>query len=542
MKIGISNFKGAIPGVKARLLPDDHGTVAENVRLDDGGLTPVRLGKRVHTFGAAAESFVRHENGGWMGFPVAVNAVKGAVDRNRLYVTGNGAPRIWLTDTTSIALRITPPASAPGASVVSGAVDPDLSSESVYAYTFITSLGEETPPSPASDLVEWSPGNTIRLTGLPSVNPNPARLLTGMRIYRSVTDSLGNTSYYFRAEIGFQATYDDVTSADASVADTAEEIPSLDYDAPPVDMQGIISMPNGMMAAFSGQELLFCEPYIHHAWPIKYRLKVNARIVGLGAFGSSVVILTEETPWVAQGTHPDSMVMEQIEVNLPCIAPRGIVDMGYSVIYPSTDGLVQVSNQGASVISMQMFPRETWAAMNPETMIGATMRGRYIFSYLPDPAPGFDEAATFRRLGIVDVSGAQPYFISDDSRFSHLMTETKTGSVFGLFDGDAVVRWDDLNEQRKRMRWRSKEIQIPTPTNFGVVRVDGDDDAHGDLICRVFAGRGSKQRLVREVRGRDRVERLPSGFTEEVWQIEVEGTLSVSAIFLAHSPSELAAG
>lgn len=542
MKIGISNFKGRIPGMRPRLLPDDHATVAENVRLDDGGLTPTREGQREHQFEADAVSFVRHENGGWMGFPVAVDAVKGAVDRSRLYVTGNGAPRIWLTDTSSVPVKITPPGAAPVAALHSGTVDPDLSVESIWTYTFITSLGEETPPAPASNLVEWSPGNTIRLTGLPGVNPDPARLLTGMRIYRSVTDTLGNTTYYFVDEIGFQTTYDDETPVDASAADTAEEIPSLDYDAPPDTMEGIVSMPNGMMVAFSGQEILFCEPYIHHAWPIKYRLKVNAKIVGLGAFGSSVVILTEETPWVAQGTHPESMVMEQIEVNLPCIAPRGIVDLGYSVIYPSTDGLVQVSNSGASVISMAMFPREVWAAMNPASFIGATLRGRYVFSYLPEPEPGQDPAAVTQRLGIVDVSGAQPYFISDDSEFTHLMTEVKTGSIYGLFRGDTIIKWDTLTRQKKRMRWRSKEIYLPTPTNFGVVRVDGDDDPDGDLVCRVFVGAGSQKRLVREVTGRNRPERLPSGFTSEIWQIEVEGTMSVNAIFIAHSPSELAAG
>lgn len=538
MKIGMTNFKGAIPGVHPRLLPDDHASIASNVRLDDGTLTPIRDARRVHDFEAPVVSFIRRPDGAFLGFDAVVDSAPGAVDAARVYVTGAGVPRIWLPGGANVPLALPGPQAAPTATVTSGTVDPDLIVDSVYAYTFVTSLGEESIPSPPSNIVSWSPGVTITVSGLPTVAPIPGRLLTGMRVYRSVTDALGDTRYFFVAEIGFQPTYVNVTSADDTISGTAEEIRSLDYDTPPDDMQGIISLPNGGMAAFSGQELLFCEPYIHHAWPRKYRLRTEARIVGLGAFGSSVVILTEGTPYVAQGTTPETMVMERIELDLPCVSARSIADMGYSVIYASTDGLVQVSQQGAQVISSQMFTREVWAKMRPETFIASRMRGRYVFSYHPEPANGQDESGVLRRLGIVDTSGAQPFYITDDSEFGHLFYDRKDGALFGLFREDGVVRWDDLTRQRKRMVWRSKDIFLPTPTNFGVVRVDGDDDGASDVICRVYAGRN--KRLVRETYGVNRPERLPSGFSEDVWCVEIEGTMTVTAIFVAHSPSELA--
>jgi hypothetical protein len=538
MKVGITTFKGTVPGIHPRLLPEDHGTIAENVRLDDGSLTPTREAKRVHTFPDDCGSFFRRPSGAWLGFGGVVDAVRGAVDANRTYVTGDGDPKIWVSDVQSINMALPAPTRVPTANIYSGEVDNDTSTESVFAFTYVTSLGEESAPSPVSNIIEWSPGCIIRVANLQPVNPDPARLLTGMRIYRSVTDTLGTTTLFFVAEVGFQSSYLNATSADDTISDTAEAIPSMDYDTPPPTMQGITSMPNGMMVAFSGQEVLFCEPYIHHAWPIKYRLKVDSQIVGLGVFGSSVVILTTGNPYIAQGTHPSSMVMERIEVDLPCIAASSIVDMGYSVFYASTDGLVQVSQSGAQVMSMQLFTREEWARMRPSTFFAARLRGRYVFSYVPPPGPAEDPDSIPRRLGIVDVSDQQPFFINDDARFSYLWYEIESGQLYGLFDGTGVVRWDDLNEPRKRMRWRSKPIHLPTPTNFGVIRVDGDDGRDEDIATRVYAGRPA--RLVREVRGRNRVERLPSGFTEEIWEIEVEGVMPVTAIFLAHAPSELA--
>ena len=538
MKIAISGFKGMIPGIHARALPEDHGVIAESVRLDDGTLTPIRGERRVFTFDSDVRSFIRHPSGDWMGFTTVVKAANGAVDATRVYVTGNGEPKVFTSSTESMNLRLDPPTTRPRARIISGVVDQDIATESVYVYTFITELGEESAPSRLSNRIKWSPGVQIEIYGLPAASPNPERGLTGMRLYRSITDALGATTLYFLDEVGFSSTYVDDTDESSEV--TGEPIPSTDYDRPPVGMQGITSMPNGMMAAFRGRELMFCEPYIHHAWPIKYRLRVDYPIVGLGAFGSSIVILTEGMPYVAQGTHPDSMVMEKIEMDLPCVAARGIVDMGYAVIYPSTDGLVQVGNGGAQMISGPLFKREVWASMRPETFIASKANGRYVFSYLPQAARDEDETKMVRRLGMIDTSGVQPFFITDDAQFTHMEHEIKTGHLFGLFEGRGVVRWDDLTQPYKRMRWRSKEIHLPTPTNFGAIRVDGDDDPNSDLYCRVFCGKGA--RLVREIRGRNKVERLPSGFTEEVWQIEIEGFMPITAVFLAHAPSELAKG
>lgn len=538
MKIAVTDFKGMMPGLHPRLLPENFAVEAQNVRLDDGSLTPTREDRRVHTFGSDMVSFLKLEDE-WLGFKNTVHGANGAADTSRLYVTGDGTPKIFRPGEPVLEMRLDPPDRRPTVSIESGVVDEDVATESLWTYTYVTSLGEESTPARASRLLKWSPGMVIRVGNLPSVNPNPERELTGMRIYRSITDELGQTSFFFVAEIGFQASWLDDTGEN----ELGEVLASTDYDRPPTSMRGITSMPNGMMVAFQGNNILFCEPYIHHAWPIKYRLKVDHQIVGLGVFGSTVVIMTRGTPYIAQGTHPSTMAMEQFEVDLPCVSGRSIVDMGYAVIYASTDGLVQVNPGGANVFTSQLFKLEEWQKMQPSTFIAARKRGRYVFSHRPLPDP--DEADDRpRRLGIVDTTGAQPFYITDDAAFTHLMTEKATGRMFGLFNAVGVVLWDDLNKERKLMKWRSKPIYLPTPTNFSCVRVDVDDGQNADVRVRVWAGpmdeRGNLRNLVREISTRNKVERLPSGFSEELWQVEVEGYSPVSAIFLAHSPTEMA--
>ncbi len=257
------------------------------------------------------------------------------------------------------------------------------------------------------------------------------------------------------------------------------------------------------------------------------------------------MILTKGTPYIAQGTLPESMVMEAIDVDLPCVSANGIVSMGGSVIYPSPDGLVQVSASGATVISSALFSRVAWAKMQPETFSAGRHRGRYVFSYQPMPGDAEDEE-TQRRIGIVDTSGQQPFFIDDDSIFTGLYTDVRSGDLFGLFDGKAVCRWDDLDQDPRNYVWRSRPLNLPSPVNFGVVRVEGDDYRNGDLTCRIFANMLQKdgssiQKIVRTIRGpRNNFERLPGHFLSDCWWIEIEGCLPVTAVSLAGTPDELA--
>ena len=136
-------------------------------------------------------------NGKWLGWENFVNVEPAPVADNRLYVTGDGKPKIIVNGET-YDLAVARPTSKVTATV-SGTPDPALSSTVLFAYTWVTEFDEESEPSDLSDGVLWSPSLTITLNGFATAPTN--RAINRMRIYRSQTSSLGDTTLYFIAEL-----------------------------------------------------------------------------------------------------------------------------------------------------------------------------------------------------------------------------------------------------------------------------------------------------------------------------------------------------
>lgn len=520
MLLRIADFKGSIPRLHPRLLPDSFAQLASNTRLENGAIGPVRASVLTNTFPAPVKSFFLH-NSTWLGWTVPVNAVQGPVAQDRLYVTGDGSPKMRVGATT-YNLGIAAPAAAPTLTLV-GTVDPMASETILYCYTFVSSFGEESAPSPPSAPLQWSGDLSVIVTNFSA--PPANRAITHRRLYRSQTSATGTTDFYLVAEFPVS---DNSYIHTLSLAPLQDVLPSADYDPPPADMAGLIAMPNGMMAAFSGRKVCFCEPFIPHAWPSKYSLTVEYEIVGLAAFGSTVAILTTGQPYVAQGSHPENMQMEKLEQNLPCVSARGIVDLGYQAIYPSTEGLVAISGQGAQVLSKNLWTREQWQGLVPSSFVAAQYDGRYVFSHVSGAA---------RALGFVDLSGQQPYLITSSASAAALWHDIKTGSLYllnGTETGTQVVKWDA--GAHLVQKWRSKLVHLPQPVNFGAILIEGDEIAASpSFTARVYAD-GALKRTFSEF---NRPARLPAGFLAEKWEVEIEGNLSVTSISLAGSIEEL---
>ncbi|MBK3745446.1 hypothetical protein G3A39_40490, partial [Paraburkholderia aspalathi] len=311
--------------------------------------------------------------------------------------------------------------------LVNGSVSADLSQTILYAYTWVTKFDEESEPSDLSAELLWDQGLTVTLTGFSS--PPTTRGVDRMRIYRSQTSSLGVTELYFIAE----RTATTEPFVDESLV-INEPIPSTNFNPPPDGLSGIISLPNGMMAAFDGKRLYFCEPFIPHAWPESYVLTTDYPIVGLGSFGGSMAIMTTGLPYVVSGNAPENMVMEKIETNYPCINARGIVDLGYAIAYPSHGGLVAVSSAGAKIVSDSLFTRDQWLELSPSSFIAGQFSGRYLASY------SYFDIENIKRRGIIimDLSGAQPFLIRSADYADAMFYEVETGSLYFVAQGKNI--------------------------------------------------------------------------------------------------------
>lgn len=574
-KLRFAQFSGEIPRLLSRLLPDTGAQHAENVRLDDGGLTPMRKSRLEHAFEADGLKTIYKWGSTWLGWTSVVHAVPGPVATDRLYYTGDGAPKMRV-GTTVYDLKVPYPTVALTAAVA-GTGSGDVITR-LYVYTWVTQYGEESEPCPVTADVLWQSGQTVTLSGFSDHTLITARGITKQRIYRSQSSSQSGTDLFLIEERDAStADYVDTHSPE----DFGEVLPSRDWNQPPDDLKGLISLPNGMMAAFSGKQLCFCEPYRPHAWPEKYRLTAAFPIVGMGAYGTTVVAGTEGYPYVASGASPEAMIEEKIEVNLPCINGRGLVDLGYSVAYPSNDGLVVVSNGGATVATDALFTRQDWLQITPSTIVSGQFAGRYFASYSYLELDGVTQ-----REGtiVIDLTGQQPFVLRAAFKAEAFHYELTTGRLFFLL-GREVYEFDALGKTNEIMTWRSKRFVFSQPVTLGAIliesgaqtleqkqaridelaaiqaynaalfsnpsiggEVDGAEvdafalnsdqllrtDPDSYISVKVYAD----GKLIRTVAQLDRVKRIPPK-TARTWEIQVNGTAEVEQITLATSAREL---
>ena len=524
MAIHIRTFAGELPKVSPRLLPDANGQFALNARLTSGELDPIRLGTVQHTATADVGAFYRN-GADWLTFDDhTTRVVPGPVATDRLYVTATLSPPKMIVGATTYPLALPAPVTAPVLERT-GALVEDTKELVLYCYTWVTSFGEESQPSPPAGIF-WSPSNGVNLTQMPAAPTG--RGILYKRIYRSVTTVSGESEFFLVAEIAAgAAAYFHVVEA----APVQEAIPSTDYDPAPGDLRGLVAMPNGMMAAYSGKEVLFCEPYKPHAWPAKYRLAVTDTIVALAAFGSSLAILTDGTPWIAQGLHPEQMAMERSEMPFPCLSARGVVDMGYAAIYPSTDGLVEVSAGGARLLSAAMWTRPQWQALGPTGFRAAQFNGLYVFSH-PTATPGV------RRVGMVDTRGTAPFLARSDIHTEGLASDLATGQLFYLEANKRTIREFDpaeLAAGRASLTWRSKEYYSGRPLSYGAAYVEASVVVAGSVV-RVF-GDGQLIHVIKHSEF-NRMERLPAGRWNSI-EIEAAGQSTINRISVGQIPDEV---
>ena len=572
-------FAGEMPKVIPRLLGDTFSQAAYNTRLDDGGLTPIRKRRFVQQLsGAPADGFdtIYLHNGDWLAWDGNVYAAPGPVATDRLYVMGDGAPKMIVGGVT-YPLAIAAPSPALTAAV-SGTATSDLGSTRLYVYTWVTDFGEESEPCPVSNEVYWKPGQAVTLSGFAA--PPAGRNITKQRIYRSQTSITGTQLYFIAERAASTANFTDNIPSES----IQEPLPSLEWNAPPADLTGLVAGPNGMMAAFRGKEVYFCEPYRPHAWPEKYVLTTDYPVVGLAWFGTSLAIMTSGVPYIASGTAPENMVMEKTELNLPCINARGIVDLGYSVAYPSHDGLVLVSSSGTQVATSSLFSRDDWLRLSPQGMVAGQYNGRYFTSYSYSDVNGQEFTGSF----IIDLTGQQPFLIRTDVRANAMHYDIPSGVLYMLV-GDSVYEWDALSEPYSLQSWKSKLFVIPTPTNFGAMLVEADDgltneevaaiedeiariqaqnetlfalatiggeiggaalnvyDVNGDMLepiptvnRKVSVSVYADRKLVATIGKVNQMARLPSGFKASKWEIEVTSDMPITQILMATTGQELA--
>ena len=291
-----------------------------------------------------------------------------------------------------------------------------------YVQTTVDALGQESPPSAISAMVEWNIFEKLTIAAT-----------TGGRLYRSATGAVDSDFFFLAENPGL--VYVDST-VDASLA---EKMPLIEN--PPTAMSGLVSMPGGFLAAFNGKDIYFSEPWLPYSWPTRYRLTVDYEVVGLAVQGNDLIVLTKGNPYYISGSHPEIMTQTKLPINQSCVAKSSIAFAERFVCYASPDGLVSLSGGMATIITQDLYTRDQWQALQPTTMIGAVHDRRYI---------GFANGGSI----IVDFMDGQARLTTTDVTATALFSDLETDY---LYMSDSRI-WRGSSTHLVAT-WKSKEFQ-----------------------------------------------------------------------------------
>jgi hypothetical protein len=545
----LQTFGGKAPKVFARLLPEDMAQTATNCRLDSGRLEPWKDNLSSsqsfvasYAISGATKTIFKYNDSVWMGSDEEIDIVRSPIAEDpheRIYVTGiggsSGYPRMTtgtiVGNSTYYRLGMPKPedlTSVTLSPVNSANADEEVPQSVSYVFTYVSYYGEEGVNCDAegAQIVDRHTDQTVTLD-FPPVPSGGYRFLY-KRVYR--TDAGG--SYRFVQNVPI---YQDTFTDTVSDLNLREEIPTVKNDAPADDatadhkdgpLLGLVAMPNGILAGFSGQTVSFSEAFQPHAFPDEYKLTVKSDIVALSPLNTGLLVLTKGKPAIVQGLDPSSMSMMEIDSSLSCMSKRSVVDMGEFTIYSSPDGLVMATDSGLKLITEQTFTRDQWQAFGPSSIKGYLWEGQYI---------GFYSHGGVSKGFIFDPRGGKNGYTDLDFYATAGYNDLEDDSLY-LVVGGALVKFAEGSTPQSFV-WRGKKFYTPRPINPAVAKVDCDGYSPNPTFKLYADGELKHTQTVTD----SNTFRLPSGYKAHEFEIELAGSVSINEVCVYESAEELGA-
>lgn len=588
--IRVAGFGGQVPALDAHLLESGSATEAENTWVYSGALIGLPEPALLHSgasgtakayripldYGRASYVF----EGTWLEFSDRyTDVIRAPVfddQYDRYYWASSSAPPMYNTRQRIVdgdpawLLGIPAPTSTPGISATGGSGS-DVSR--AYVTTFVSAYGEEGPPSPPTTATHKDDDTWTITPAQPAADDMGVdRNITKIRIYRTVTTDT-TVEYYLVAEIDTgTASYAD-SAADSSLTGNST-LESIEWTAPPTDLQGVVVLANGIVAGWRQNEVWFSYPYRPHAWPVSYVQTVEYPVVGLGVVNQQLVACTAGYPVIFTGSRPEYMVPIKVMGVEPCQSRGSIVSAPEGAYYASPNGLVLINAGGQAInITKDLIQQDGWASFTNLSALQAARLGTAWIAYGASQPGVFDgdafdndafamEDTTGSEMGlIIDPQNArvalnrlttdEPFLSVTNDPWSGVVLLAKGGNIYGLIMSDAAL-------ERQPYRWRSKVFTLEYPANLGALQVffdvPGSTPPHGstrnnDLVQELQTDQYGLFRLwadgrhiaTRELRKTGEVMRLPSGFKYSEVQFEVEARVRITSIHLAQSVRDLRA-
>jgi hypothetical protein len=483
------------PKLATHLLRDTQAQIAQNVRVEKSDLRSFNRNEIRQTIVTAQyKSLNRYsrdgEDSNWLYSTNDLDYAQSPIASDqfeRLYYTGEAEPRAHVNNIDSTPFDQTTDFYKFGPAVpldtgtwqfVSG--EDGGSKYRAYVYTYVSRYGEETGPIKVLLETEvYDTGNVVitDFTQPPAgfgLRSTIGGAIPYVRIYRTNSSASGAEFQYVGE---FNATTHTFGTSnftdDVADGDLGEVLPTTIYEGIPTGLKGLIGLTNGIFAGFVGNQVYFSEQYLPHAWPDEYAMIFDYDIVGLGSFGTTLVVLTEGIAYIITGETPATLRKQRVPGFYPCVSKRSIVSTVYGVFYASNDGLIRINYDGPKNLTFDYLVPLEWTEFTPTTMHGGFFNGKYF--------GGMNNDSVF----ILDVENES--FVTVSEYYQAFYRSISSGNFFKIYKNKMTLathieEWEGDLFNFMYYTWKSKRFMLPADMGFTCAQVEVDGSAYADLI------------------------------------------------------------
>lgn len=632
MKLTFQQFSGIAPRIAPRLLPATLAQEALDVKLWSGELRPHYADEILQYIPSNIQSIYRYKwknkTYNWLMWPYETRVAKGPVyddENNRIYFMNPTG--FYVTDSSLLEDRDytngldesgTPyytagiPRAGYGAMFVSGSGSGDIEARS-YIVCYVRQwpdgtidVGKSSEPyvtswdAAARRTIDVRPGQTVKISvGTISDTDIAKTGVNKVYIYRSEVTSSGQALYSYVDQFDINPSH--VTNNPNATWNTGgwyeyldkkantqlgEACPSIYWD-PPVDgLKGLVSLQNGLFAAYKDSTVYVSDWNAPHAWPYEHTVTIDYPIVGLGSFGNTIVVCTEAAPVLIVVQDPTNPTVKAVQENCPCVSADSIVNTRNGVIFASQNGLVLINSTSPTFITEKLLTQDEWLPLHPESLKGAFLNNTYygFFTNPTEKAAGFIfdlDSYTYSTVYNSIISSGLAFTTQPAKVIYNDIEQSQLYVCYPLENGTQYSLCSFASDSRinKSFRWRSKVNVSPQGLfNLSAARVmmtsqsSQKENEHiwegkltgSSLAARVMDGEpingwcktneleladatvfnyyvDGELKYSREVKD-SKPFRLPSGFRGETIEVEVKSNAYIHSITLASSMGELVEG
>lgn len=487
MNITLSSFGGIQPRTSAHSLGSYHATKAHNVNLRNGRLEPWQelchyatapeLTASFHVWGCCALFWDR-----------IVQVAEFAPDWGRLYITGRTEDPEVVTvsckcEPTYFKLGVPAPTTPPFAE---GNENCERASDArSYVYTYVNAWGEESAPSPPSNVITVVDGANVLVSNI--IYPPDGYNIVSANIYRSASgfrDVDGKvqkplTDFLYVDTITFPSNsyFDSIPMANLSLPITTTK-----NRMPPKGLRNITRVEGvARLAGTTKNRVHLSENFQPHNWPVKFDLTLESNIVHMKALDQKLYVTTDTNPYVIDVSNCDDTKctpVTDVGVHIPdisCGYASSAIVTPHGLIYSSPLGVTLIdANARWHILTAKWLSEKDWRELKPTTarfgywegfLFVVTDMVSFLFNIDGDPYG--------------DMKGSELSTISDKP--IDMQTST-TGKLF-MLEGTELAVWN-MGDTYRPFYWESRELtgendnagKVRNPRSLLRTNADADRD------------------------------------------------------------------